>query len=78
MLDRSIARSHYPIYQDGECISKVTSGGLSPTLGVSIGLAYLSNEQGKMGSKIEIQIRKKLHPAEVVPIPFYRSQKLTV
>ena len=77
MLDRSIARSHYPIYQDGECISEVTSGGLSPTLGVSIGLAYLPSEKGKVGSKIEIQIRQKLHPAEVVPIPFYRSQELT-
>ena len=77
MLDRSIARSHYPIYQDEECISKITSGGLSPTLGISIGLAYLSKEQGKVGSKIGIQIRQKLHPAEVVPIPFYRSRKLT-
>ena len=78
MLDRSIARSHYPIYQDEECISKITSGGLSPTLGISIGLAYLPKEHGKVSSKIEIQIRQKLHPAEVVPIPFYRSQKLTV
>ena len=77
MLDRSIARSHYLVYQDDECISEVTSGGLSPTLGISIGLAYLSKKKGKVGSKIEIQIRQKLHPAEVVPIPFYRSQKLT-
>ncbi|HHZ92992.1 TPA: glycine cleavage system aminomethyltransferase GcvT [Candidatus Poribacteria bacterium] len=78
MQDRSIARPHYPIYQDKECVSKVTSGGLSPTLGANIGLAYLPTERGKIGSKIEIQIRQKFHPAEVVPIPFYSHQNPTV
>jgi len=49
----------------------VTSGTVSPSLGVGIGLAYLPAESAQPGAEIEIVIRGQGIPAEVVKPPFY-------
>ena len=73
MLDKSIARHEYEVYSDGEKIGVVTSGGVSPSRGDNIGLAYIAiNSLDKLtvGSTIQIMIREKLHNAEIVKLPF--------
>lgn len=72
MLDRGVARSHYRVYHGDTSIGEVTSGAPSPSLGCNIGLAYLPIEWSKKKTKIEVEIRGKRHPAEVVPTPFYK------
>ena len=67
MLDRAVARCGYAVYQDGRQIGEVTSGAPSPSLKCNIGFASLSQNTGKT---IEIEIRDKLHPAEIVKVPF--------
>ena len=74
MLDRGIARSHHKVYHGDLPVGEVTSGAPSPSLGCNIGLAYLPIERSKRKTKIEVEIRGKRHPAEVVPTPFYKSQ----
>jgi aminomethyltransferase len=65
-------RPHYPIAVGGEIVSEVASGTQSPSLSTGIGMAYLPTEAAKIGTQIEIEIRGRRFPAEVVKKPFYR------
>ena len=68
---RSIPRAHQPTLAEGRRAGEVTSGTYSPLLGVGIALAYLSPPDGfDEGSEIEIDIRGRGAPADVVPTPF--------
>jgi glycine cleavage system T protein (aminomethyltransferase) len=69
---KGIMRSGFPVLHGGKAIGKVTSGGFSPTLGVSIGMAYVSLELSEVGTSFEVDVRGKPLPARVVKRPFYR------
>ncbi|TXN36160.1 glycine cleavage system aminomethyltransferase GcvT [Flagellimonas hymeniacidonis] len=72
--ERGIPRSGYPILDaDGNEIGKVTSGTMSPSLSKGIGLGYVSIENSKIDSKIQIQVRKNQIPATIVKLPFYKA-----
>ena len=74
LLERGIARHGYPVHLPGvaEACGEVTSGTMSPTLEVPIGMAYVPPDQAAPGTRIEVAIRASRVPAEVVPLPFYR------
>ncbi len=55
--------------RDGTLLGSTTSGSLSPTLGVPIALAYLATEVGP-GDRVEVDVRRRPLPAEVVRPPF--------
>jgi aminomethyltransferase len=65
-------RAHYPVVSGGEVAGELSSGGVSPTLGWGIALAYLPPALTAVGTRVEIDIRGRLWPAEVVKKPFYR------
>lgn len=70
---RGIPRQGYEIKnEDGEIIGRVTSGTQSPSLGKGIGLGYVTTAYAKPDTKIYIQIRNNLLPAQVVKLPFYK------
>lgn len=71
MIDRGIAREHYPVLLDGRKVGEVTSGSFAPSLGKNIGLAYLPVEHARIGERIDVEIRSKRLKAEVVKTPFY-------
>ncbi|NJX15464.1 glycine cleavage system aminomethyltransferase GcvT [Tamlana crocina] len=72
--ERGIPRQGYDILDDnGKTIGSVTSGTMSPSLGKGIGLGYVPTGYSKVGSTINIQIRKKVVPATVVKLPFYKG-----
>ena len=74
LTERGIPRKGYPIVKmDGDQIGIVTSGTMSPSLGKGIGMGYVSKEMSKLGNKIFIKIRKKVIPAEIVKLPFYKG-----
>jgi aminomethyltransferase len=54
-------------------LGPVTSGTQSPSLNHGIGLGFVPPEYSKAGTEIEIEIRGKKHPAQVVPKPFYKK-----
>ncbi len=54
-------------------IGAVTSGTHSPILEIGIGMAYVLTEFSQVGTKINIEIRGKKFPAEVVKKPFYKK-----
>ncbi len=64
-----IARQGNPI--DGGGV--VTSGTLSPSLGMGIGMAYVPAEQAAVGTALEIDVRGKMRPAVVKDKPLYRK-----
>ncbi|OUS01879.1 glycine cleavage system protein T [Flavobacteriales bacterium 33_180_T64] len=72
--ERGIPRQGYDIVDSsGKIIGNVTSGTMSPSLGKGIGLGYVPTIFSKIDSKINIQIRKKVIPATVVKLPFYKG-----
>ncbi len=77
MSDKSAPpRPHYPIWSGGEKsspIGEVTSGTQSPSLGLGIGLGYVPAEFGRVGHRIEIEIRGRRFPAEIVSKPIYKK-----
>jgi aminomethyltransferase len=71
MIDRGIPRHEYPLADpEGNPIGVVTSGTMSPTLNVGIGLGYVKSEFGAVGSIIAVEVRGRLLKAEVVKLPF--------
>ena len=75
MTDRAVARDGYPVWVEGECVGKVTSGSPAPFLKKNIGLAYVPPSCAEAGREILIEIREKLAPARIVALPFYKRRK---
>jgi aminomethyltransferase len=74
MIDRGIPRHDYPILDsNGNVIGKVTSGTMSPSMKVGIGLGYVTKEFSSLESEIFIEIREKGVKAKVVKLPFYKK-----
>ncbi|WP_152656202.1 glycine cleavage system aminomethyltransferase GcvT [Oceanobacillus sp. CFH 90083] len=75
MLDKGIPRHGYSVYREEEEIGFVTSGTQSPTLNKNIGLALIQSDFAKIGTEVEVQIRKRRLKAKVVKTPFYQRNK---
>jgi len=74
MIERGIPRHDYQIVDTaGNVIGKVTSGTMSPSLKLGIGLGYVSTEFSSLDSEIYIEIRNKGVKAKVVKAPFYKK-----
>jgi aminomethyltransferase len=71
-VERGVMRAHYPLLHDGHAVGRLTSGGFSPTLGVSIGMGYLPPALASAGTELDVDVRGKPLRAQVVPRPFYR------
>ena len=74
MLDKPIAREHYPVMKLGKKIGVVTSGSFGPSVGCNIGLGYVEKSAAAPGTSIEIEIHGKSVKAEVVKLPFVTSK----
>ncbi len=76
LLDgRRAAREGSEILIDGNPVGQVTSGTFSPTLKRPIAMGYIKPEFAASGTKVDVDIRGKTHPAEVVEPPFYHRRK---
>ncbi len=74
MVDRGIPRHDYLIEDaEGNTIGKVTSGTMSPSMKVGIGLGYVTKEFSALDTDIFINIRDKGVKAKVVKLPFYKK-----
>lgn len=70
MIDKGIPRHDYPIKDGaGKVIGKVTSGTISPVLGIGIGLGYVTIENSKPGDEIFIDVRGKSLKGQVNKLP---------
>jgi len=70
MIDRGIPRHDYEIKDAfGKPIGKVTSGSMSPLLGIGIGLGYVTIEHANPDSEIFIDVRGRNLKAVVSKLP---------
>jgi aminomethyltransferase len=73
LLERGVLRAHQKVitaHGEGE----ITSGTFSPTLGFSIAMARVPRDV-KAGDTVEVDMRGKRLPAQVVKMPFVRNGK---
>jgi aminomethyltransferase len=71
MVDKGIPRHDYAIKSsDGSVIGKVTSGTMSPVLGIGVGLGYVSVDHATPGKEIFIDVRGRSLKAAVSKLPF--------
>jgi aminomethyltransferase len=54
----------------GEPLGELTSGALSPSLGIGIGMAYLPREKAAVGTEVFIEARGRKTKAKIVKKPF--------
>ncbi len=74
MAARAIPREGCPVLsQEGVPVGRVTSGTFSPTVGAGIALARLERASAAVGTGVQVDIRGRLAPATVTPLPFYRN-----
>jgi aminomethyltransferase len=69
---KAIAREGAEIALDGKVVGKVTSGGFAPTLGRAIAMGYLERAHASAGTRVDLVVRGKPVPAEIVPMPFVK------
>lgn len=77
LLERGIPRAGHAVHAaessaEGPLIGRVTSGTMSPTLGRAIGLALLDHGHGSLDERVDIDVRGRRIPAQIVKTPFYR------
>ncbi|MEO8353036.1 MAG: glycine cleavage system aminomethyltransferase GcvT [Chthoniobacteraceae bacterium] len=70
-------RAHYPVIHGGSPITETTSGTISPSLKIGIGMAYLPRQHARIGENIEIEIRGQRHPARIEKKPLYQPGTAT-
>jgi len=74
MMDRGIPRHGYEMTDaQGSRIGIVTSGSQTPSLDISIGIAYIDAPYNKLDSEVYVKIREQLVKAKVVKMPFYQK-----
>jgi len=74
MVEKGIPRHGYEIVDaNNKVIGEVTSGTMSPTLKIPIGMGYVPAALSKEGSEVWIRIREKSLKAKVVKMPFHLS-----
>jgi len=69
-LGRAPAREGVDIQMNGQRIGVITSGGFGPSVEAPVAMGYVAAAHSAPGTKIDLIIRGKAHPAEVCALPF--------
>lgn len=67
----AVPRHGYPVLANGEQIGEITTGYKSISTGKSVAMAMVNKPYDKLGTELEVQIRKKTFPGKVVKKRFY-------
>lgn len=74
LIDRGVPRHGYEVCDaEGNVIGHVTSGVMSPSMKIPVGMAYVNTPYNKIDSEIYIKVRDRLLKAKVVKAPFYKK-----
>jgi len=74
LTGRGIARHGHAVVQNGAPVGLVTSGTQTPFLKKAVGMAYVPQELSAVGTPLEIDIRGRITPGVVRPLPFYKRR----
>ena len=67
---RAPARDGTVIMSDGKEVGVITSGGFGPSAGGPVALGFVPPELAKAGQALELLVRGKALPAQVIKLPF--------
>ena len=73
LADKAIPRHGYAVLKDGEKIGEVTTGYHTISTDKSVCMALIDARHAKLGTPLEVQIRKKTFPGVVVKKKFYEK-----
>jgi aminomethyltransferase len=71
LADKAIPRHGYAVLKEGEVVGEVTTGYHCLSVDKSVCMALVKTEYAKLGTELEVQIRKKTFPGVVVKKKFY-------
>ena len=74
MTGRGIPRAGCLVEVGAGRIGRVTSGTMSPTLGMGIALAYVRSDMSAPGTQVDVDVRGTRYPAVVAKKPLYRRE----
>jgi aminomethyltransferase len=66
-------RPHYALFSNGNRVGEITSGTLSPSLNIGIGMGYVSTGSAKIGTPLEVEIRGQKFAATIEKKPIYKK-----
>lgn len=58
---------------EGETLGAITSGGFGPTFGAPVAMGYVAASHATPGTTVNLIIRGKAQPAEIVSLPFVQQ-----
>jgi len=67
-------RPHYSLFNNGARVGEISSGTLSPSLNIGIGMGYVSAASAKIGTPLEVEIRGQKFPATIEKKPLYKKE----
>ncbi|MGH2924517.1 MAG: glycine cleavage system aminomethyltransferase GcvT [Solirubrobacterales bacterium] len=73
-----IPRADNPIVSHDERVGTVTSGTLSPSIGIGIGMGYVESGLAEPGTELEIDVRGIRRPARIESKPLYERKEVSV
>jgi aminomethyltransferase len=71
LKERGFPRHGYPIVSNDTDVGEVTSGIVSPSLGIGVAMGYVPPDLAAAGTEVGVRIRKAVIPAVVQRPPFY-------
>ena len=74
LTEPGIPRQGNVVVSNGNDVGVVTSGTLSPSLEVGIGMGYVPAELAEAGTEIQIDVRGKVRSARIESKPLYRKK----
>jgi aminomethyltransferase len=75
---RNLPRHGDRLLHEGRAVGKVTSGGISPSLGIPIALGYVEPSLTELDTALDVQGRRGPLAAKVVSRPFYRQGSVRI
>ncbi len=70
---RTIPRQGYRIFQDDSEVGVITSGSFAPSFNRPLAMGLVqSRANTESGAPISVEVRRRMAPAKIVPLPFYR------
>jgi len=74
LQDKAIPRHGYAVLKDGQPIGEVTTGYHALSVDKSVCMALIDSQYAKLGTEVEVQIRKKTFHGVVVKKQFYNKR----
>mgnify|MGYP002552703287 CR=1 FL=1 len=75
VVGRGVIRDHQDVYDGDKLVGFVSSGTFMAWINASAGMAFVEPDIAVEGKRLEVDVRGRRVPVEVVPLPFYNTAR---